>query len=207
MVDSSKPLIRRFAVGEDGAKVPLNGTGVRIVVAPDVWLEMDFETDRRAPLSIKIGGRARRAAGAAVPSLRLQLRAGNSVSVLADAGRPPSRAPWEVVVVDDLELTGDIGDWLRRTSSGDPLGETALGDSGRARFPVRKFVVDYGDVASIQLKLEERDDALIGIDVIAQSVVRAQRGVPHRSVSMLISPHAANLVSLWFGEVESVWIG
>lgn len=207
VVDSSKPLIRTFTVAADGAKVPLGGTGVRIAVAPEVWLEIDFETDGPAPLSIRIGGRARRIAGAEVPSLRLQLLAGNSVSVLAGAGKPPSRPPWDVVVVNQDELKGDIREWLRRTSSGDPLGETALGDSGRARLPLRRFVVDYGDVASIQVELNERDDAVIGVDVTSRSIARPQRGVPHRSVSMVISPHAANLLSLRFGEVESAWIG
>src|SRR5262245_24288163 len=60
MTDSSKPQIRVFALAQDGAMMPLGGTGVRVVLAPDVWLELDFEVDGHVPLCITVGGRARR---------------------------------------------------------------------------------------------------------------------------------------------------
>jgi hypothetical protein len=189
-----------FAVAADGTKVPFNGTGLRVVVAPNVWIEMDFDFGRRAPVAVTIGGRARRDSGAVTPQLILEIRAGNYVSVVAGLGRIAEQPSWELVAVHKDDLKGDIVDWLRRTSSGDPLGESTLARSDRTQVDATSFVIEYGDVGTIHIDLIRRTDALLGINVLAGQSERAAQSGSFRSLVMVMFPHAANLVSLWFHE-------
>jgi hypothetical protein len=196
------PNIAIFTESPDGSKAPFEGTGARVVVGHDTWIEIDFERNAPVPLVVRIGGRARHDRDAEVPRLRLDLHAGNVVSVLAHVTKPPPPADWEVLAVDDAAIQGRVLELLKTTHSGDPLGELSIVRDDRRRVAANAFVVDFGDSSTIRVELGRPPGALLSARIRADRTVMPKRGESHRGASMTIHPHACNLVSFWFDEVE-----
>jgi hypothetical protein len=202
-VTDDRTRVRAYLAAPDGTKTPFSGTGLRIVVARNTWIELDLDLDRRAGFGVEIGGRCRRETGADWPKMRVEVHAANIVSVLARSTQKPDPSVAETFVVDAAEVKGDLRDLLRKTSSGDPVGELTLQRPERQRIESNTLLIEYDDVSTTSIVCEPDPDALLRIRVSEHDYRRHAPGDRFRSLSMTIHPHACNLVSLSFREGEA----
>jgi len=191
--------IEVFSVADDGRKAAFQGTGVRVPVGTDDWVAIDFELNRKVPISVMVGSRCRDR-GRSCARLTIHPHAGNLVCVVVGDGCRPTDDPILTLAVSESDLKGDILEWLRKTTSGDPLGETMLVDRKGVQVLGRTFVIEYGNVAVIKVSLTRPSNALLAVDISTSSCSRASPGTPFTDLGMALHVHAANLVSFSFEE-------
>jgi len=186
-----------WSIASDGSRSPFAGTGLRVPLPNGMWVGVDLHLPPRG-LSVVVDVRNRRPGADPMPTLAIVPRAGNAAMVLIGRAGPTR---FEVTPVDGAELTGDIREWLAKTTSGDPLGELVLARTERPTTSARRFVIEYGNLAEVHLDLRESDDAMLVVDIGAFATRVAPVGVPSRFLNMLVQLGGANVATFLFQEV------
>lgn len=193
--------VRTWSVADDGSKTPLSGTGLRVPLPSGCWVAIDFHHQGpRGPI-VDVAVRAVDLGRRPLPSLAIVPCAGNYAWVVIGRGSPGDDGSLGVVVVDAAELGDDIDGWRRRTTSGDPLGEIVLVRPDVQPVSARRFVLDYGAIASVQLSVRASTEALLVVEVLdcLQQVPPPASEFP--SLDMSVRFGGSNAVSFWFEEV------
>lgn len=194
-----------WAIDEQGLRSPFAGTGLRATLSEDTWGQIDFDRPQNRGAAIMVGGCAVDGRSGAVPFVTVHPRCGNFVTATIGIGQGPPSRQIELFSVDNTEIRKEIMDWLKRTTSGDPVGEIARNDPARTIFTARKMELEYGDIATVELTFPPPDDfwcrscnALFSLDILVKNSAKMERGVPFDSLDLSVHICAANAVDFVF---------
>jgi hypothetical protein len=192
-----------WSVGDDGARRPFPWSGFRIPFGPRAWAQVDFRVSSE-PISVSFGVRARRDGVEALPPLTIGPRAGNRFVAFFGDGSTPRSSIRVVPVGESTWNVKEIFQLLAKYTSGDIDGEMALADAGREAIGDRWLVIQYGDLAHIDLRILQPATAALGIDVFIAGQQEPPEQGTFTSLEMSIRLNASNLITCQFFEQTGV---
>lgn len=190
-----------LALTDGGNPTPVSALGLRIPVAPDTWISIDFRQKAETALDLAIGWRSTRRPYPEVPRLAVVPLAGNVLQIEFALGSATLPLPLKIFPVDEPDRE-KMADMLRATTSGDPVGELLFRGGPGDALDAAEFQIGPPMGGGVKLKLLTHDQSALKIEVECPMGSIPVPGQPMTVTSLLVAPHAANLVSVLIREVK-----
>jgi hypothetical protein len=182
--------------------ISLAASGLRIPLAQDSWIALDFKHSGESALEISFAWRSTCRPYRNPPKLAVVPCAGNVIQVEFSVPGGEPLAASQVYPVQEPEDRERMREMLAVTTSGDPVGEFLLRQGPKIPVLATEFRIGPPPGGGVRLKLLAHDKTAIQIEVECPLDSIPVPGQPMTVSSLLVSPQAANLISVLVREIK-----
>jgi hypothetical protein len=206
MAQSDGRRVEMLGIQESGVSSRMAADGLRIALAKDLWVAIDLRWPSGSALETSIGWHTTRDLTTEIATMAILPSAGNVIAVEVSTEMSTSAKGLTVYPVEVAHERQRSPELSSETSCGDPIGKEIVSEAVAAPTDLRRFRVEWPGGGNLRLQILPSKKYGVRVELWLTPGHLGRTGTPASILSMLLKPHAANLISVLMRETRAAMV-